>query len=104
MATFDDTALQTHHEMMEVALAESREGWIPNTSLLWEKRRTLATVLLYSLLLSRIIAFSIPKQYESVTRMMPPDQQGMGAAMLAALAGKAMPGGALGALGGGLVW
>ena len=103
MATFDDTALQTHHEMMEVALAESHEGWIPNTSLLWDRRRTLAKAFLYSLLLSAIIAFSIPKQYESVTRMMPPDQQGMGAAMLAALAGKAMPGGALGALAGGML-
>ncbi len=46
-----------------------------------------------------------PKQYESATRMMPPEQQGMGAAMLAALAGKAMPGGggALGALAGGML-
>ena len=61
MATFDDTALQTHHEMMEVALAESHEGWIPNTSLLWDRRRTLAKAFLYSLLLSAIIAFSIPK-------------------------------------------
>jgi uncharacterized protein involved in exopolysaccharide biosynthesis len=106
MATFDDIALQTRRETMEVSLAENHEGWVPNTSLLWDRRRTLAKVFLCSLLLSTIIAFTIPKQYESATRMMPPEQQGMGAAMLAALAGKAMPGGgggALGALAGGML-
>jgi capsule polysaccharide export protein KpsE/RkpR len=103
MATFDDIALQTRRETIEVSLAENHEGWIPNTSLLWDHRRTLAKVFLCSLLLSAIIAFTIPKQYESTTRMMPPEQQGMGAAMLAALAGKAMPGGALGALAGGML-
>jgi uncharacterized protein involved in exopolysaccharide biosynthesis len=104
MATFDDIALQTRRETMEVSLAENHEGWVPNTSLLWDHRRTLAKVFLCSLLLSAIIAFTIPKEYESTTRMMPPEQQGgMGAAMLAALAGKAMPGGALGALAGGML-
>lgn len=103
MATFDDIALRTRRETMEASLAERHEGWVPNTSLLWERRRTLARVFLYSLLLGGLIAFSIPKQYESTTRMMPPEQQGMSAAMLAALAGKAMPGGALGALAGGVL-
>jgi uncharacterized protein involved in exopolysaccharide biosynthesis len=102
MATFKDTALQSHHVDLDVPLEESRNGWLPNTSLLWDRRRILARVALYSLLLSTLIAFLIPKQYESTTRMMPPEQQGMGAAMLAALAGKAMPG-ALGALAGGML-
>jgi capsule polysaccharide export protein KpsE/RkpR len=107
MATFEDIALQTSHEKMEFASRLGHEGWVPNTSLLWDRRRTLAKVFLCSLLLSAIIAFTIPKEYESATRMMPPEQQGMGAAMLAALAGKAMPGGggggALGALAGGML-
>lgn len=103
MATFDDISLQTRRETMALGLPDHQEGWVPNTSLLWDRRRTLGKVFLYSLLLSAIIAFSIPKQYESTTRMMPPEQQGMGAAMLAALAGKAMPGGALGALAGGML-
>lgn len=107
MAIFDDIALQTRRETMEVSLEENHEGWVPNTSLLWDRRRTLAKVFLCSLLLSAIIAFTTPKEYESATRMMPPEQQGMGAAMLAALAGKAMPGGggggALGALAGGML-
>jgi capsule polysaccharide export protein KpsE/RkpR len=75
---------------------------VPNTALLWDRRRTLAIVFACSLILSAIIAFLIPKQYESSTRMMPPEQQGMGTAMIAALAGKAMPG-ALGALAGGML-
>ncbi len=33
------------------------------------------------------------QEYESVTRIMPPDQQGGSAAMLAAMSGKALPGG-----------
>lgn len=103
MATFDDISLETRHQAMQIGLPENHEGWVPNTSLLWDRRRTLAKVFLYSLILSAITAFSVPKEYESTTRMMPPEQQGMGAAMLAAIAGKAMPGGALGALAGGML-
>jgi capsule polysaccharide export protein KpsE/RkpR len=99
MATFTDTALQPRNSPMEFAVESEHEGWVPNTSLLWDRRRTLAKAFLCSLILSTLIAFLIPKEYESSTRMMPPEQQGMGAAMLAALAGKAMPG-ALGALAG----
>jgi capsule polysaccharide export protein KpsE/RkpR len=105
MTPFPETALQTRDEQMDVDVSADNhdDGWVPNTSLLWERRRTLARVFLYSLLLSTIMAFLIPKHYESTTRIMPPEQQGMGAAMLAALAGKAMPGGALGALAGGML-
>jgi len=38
--------------------------------------------------LSTIIAFSLPKRYQSATNLMPPEQQGSGAALLAALAGR----------------
>jgi len=95
-----DIELHPRNHDLEVAADDNHYGWVPNTSLLWERRRTLVRVFVWSLLLSTLIAFVIPKQYESTTRMMPPEQQGMGAAMLAALAGKAMPGGALGALAG----
>lgn len=94
-----ESALQPRNYPVEVGSDNNHYGWVPNTSLLWERRRTLAKVFVWSLLLSALIAFLIPKQYESTTRMMPPEQQGMGAAMLAALTGKAMPG-ALGALAG----
>ncbi len=105
MPPFPETALQPRAERVDVDVSPDNhdQGWVPNTSLLWDRRRTLARVFLYSLLLSTLITFLIPKQYESTTRIMPPEQQGMGAAMLAALAGKAMPGGALGALAGGML-
>jgi capsule polysaccharide export protein KpsE/RkpR len=98
MTALKDTALKAQEEMIEVSIAHNHDGWVPNTSLLWDRRRILAKVAVCSLLLSGI-AFLIPKQYESTTRIMPPEQQGMGAAMMAAMAGKAVPG-ALGALAG----
>ncbi|MBZ5689383.1 MAG: lipopolysaccharide biosynthesis protein [Acidobacteriia bacterium] len=56
--------------------------------LLWERRRFLARVAVWGLIVSTIIAFIIPKSYESTTRLMPPDSQsGSGMAMMAALAG-----------------
>jgi capsule polysaccharide export protein KpsE/RkpR len=94
-----ETALQPRNYPVEVGADNNHYGWVPNTSLLWDRRRTLLKVFVCSLLLSALMAFLIPKQYESSTRMMPPEQQGMGAAVLAALTGKAMPG-ALGALAG----
>jgi len=93
MAPLQDTALKAQEEIVEISIADNRDGWVPNTSLLWDRRRILARVTLCSLLLGAAFAFLIPKQYESTTRIMPPEQQGMGTAMLAALAGKAMPSG-----------
>jgi capsule polysaccharide export protein KpsE/RkpR len=55
-----------------------------------------------ALLLSLVVAFTIPKRYESTTRIMPPDQQGSGALMLAALASRTSGLGSLGSLAGGL--
>lgn len=57
--------------------------------MLWERRRWLASALIYGLALSAVVAFLIPKRYDSTTRLMPPDgQSGSGLAMLAAMAGK----------------
>ncbi len=99
MTALKDTALRVQEEIVEVSSADNQHGWVPNTSLLWDHRRILVGVALCALLLSTTVAFLVPKQYESTTRIMPPEQQGMGTAMLAAMAGKAMPG-ALGALAG----
>lgn len=90
MTAFNDRALETPEDTV-ASLAENGGGWVPNTSLLWDRRRTLMRVAICSLLLSAAAAFLIPKQYESTTRIMTPEQQGMSTAMLAALAGKAMP-------------
>jgi uncharacterized protein involved in exopolysaccharide biosynthesis len=87
------TTLKTQEHRVEVSVTVSGgDRWVPNISLLWDRRRTLLRVAIVSLLLSTAIAFLIPKEYESTTRIMPPEQQGMGTAMLAALVGKAMPG------------
>jgi capsule polysaccharide export protein KpsE/RkpR len=57
--------------------------------LLWERRQFLLRVALWGLVASTIIAFLIPKRYESTTRLMPPDAQSSSSlAMLAAMTGK----------------
>lgn len=71
--------------------------WALRAMLLWNHRRTLARVTAISLAASLAIAFLIPKQYKSSASIMPPDEQGSRAMMLAALTSHA---GSLGALGG----
>ena len=94
MVMVSDTTLRLREraEVDDACLTESAARGIAHLALLWEHRRTLAKALFVSLLLGATLAFLIPKQYESTARIMPPEQQGMGTAMLAALAGKAMPG------------
>lgn len=67
-------------------------AWVANTRILWERRRLLAGIAAVSLLLSLIFAFTLPKQYKSSARIMPPSNPGMGTAMLAALAGRGLGG------------
>jgi uncharacterized protein involved in exopolysaccharide biosynthesis len=62
--------------------------------LLWERRGFLWRVTVRGLVIATIIAFLIPRRYESTTRLMPPDpQSGSGMAMMAALVGKGGGGG-----------
>jgi capsule polysaccharide export protein KpsE/RkpR len=72
-------------------------NWVANASILWDHRRALARVAAIGLIVSLIIAFVIPKRYESTGRIMPPESSGAGAAVFAALAGHAL--GELGGLG-----
>lgn len=78
-------------------------NWVLNANLLWASRRWLMRILAVAFLLWLGIAFLIPKRYEATARIMPPDQGGGGAAMLAALVGKGGGLGALGGLAGGLL-
>jgi uncharacterized protein involved in exopolysaccharide biosynthesis len=71
---------------------QTMPNWLRNANLLWDHRRRLARVAAVALVLSGAIAFLIPKRYESVARLMPPEQPSSGAAMLAALAGHSMGG------------
>ncbi len=76
--------------------------WAYRTQLLWNHRHLLARVTGISMIVGLGIAFAIPKQYKSVTSIMPPDQQGSAAMMLAALAAHSGSLGTLGTLASGL--
>jgi len=56
--------------------------------LLWEKRRLLWHFTMAGLVLTTVIAFLLPKHYESTIRLMPPEKDSGGSlAMMAAMAG-----------------
>lgn len=85
------------------SLAPKPANWVVHATLLWQHRKVLARVVMIALPLSLIIAFVTPKRYESVARIMPPDQQSAGAMMLAALTSRGGALGGLGSLAGGLL-
>ena len=66
----------------------ARETRIARLRLLWDQRRFLFRVIGCGLVIATLIAFLIPKRYESTARLMPPDQSSSGMAMLAALTAK----------------
>jgi uncharacterized protein involved in exopolysaccharide biosynthesis len=66
--------------------------WSTNLQLVWENRRLLYRVTLWTLVLSTLVTVLIPNRYESTAHIMPPDSQSEMGAMLAALVGKAPAG------------
>jgi uncharacterized protein involved in exopolysaccharide biosynthesis len=69
---------------------------------LWKQRRVIQRATLAGLLTGTLLAFSLPKRYESTTQLMPPDNQSSsGMAMMAALS--ARTGSAFGPLAGDLL-
>jgi capsule polysaccharide export protein KpsE/RkpR len=89
--------------MDDVSARATDEAWVRNAALLWNQRRTLALAAAAAFVLSLALALVMPKQYESSTRILPPEQSSGSAAMLAALAGRAGGGGGLASLAGGLL-
>ncbi|MCU1302746.1 MAG: hypothetical protein JWQ87_3030 [Candidatus Sulfotelmatobacter sp.] len=69
--------------------------------LLWDDRRVIGKVTLTGLVLGAILAFLLPKQYQSTAQLMPPDTRSASATMLATLGAKA--GSGLGAMAGDLL-
>ncbi|MBV9608045.1 MAG: lipopolysaccharide biosynthesis protein, partial [Acidobacteria bacterium] len=69
----------------------SRSNWA-TAALLWQQRRLLLRAAMVAAVLAAIISLFIPNRYTARTRIMPPESSQNGMAMLAALAGKAMPG------------
>lgn len=80
--------------------------WVKSATTLWEHRRLLFRIAAISLVLSLLIAFTLPKRYKSSAQIMPPSNSSVPTAMIAALAGRALGGigaGGLGSLAGNLL-
>ena len=76
---------------------ESNPSLLPHLRLFWDNRRLLWRSAIVGLLASVLIAFIIPVRYQSVTRLMPPDDQSSsGLGMLAAMASGSGAGGLAG--------
>lgn len=95
--------------MADEALAQDmenklvREQRIARLRLLWERRQFLWKSVGASLVIAIVIAFLIPKKYDSTAHLMPPDSQSQtGMALMAALAGRSGSG-ELGSLAGNLL-
>jgi uncharacterized protein involved in exopolysaccharide biosynthesis len=71
--------------------SESPGQLMDHLSLIWENRRVLYKTAAISLAIAVVIAFVIPKRYESTATMMPPDSLGSNGMVMAALASKASP-------------
>lgn len=93
----------TTQELNQTTQIGQEPTWAIRAMLLWKHRRKLARGTAISLLASLVISFTIPKQYKSATSIMPPDEQGSSAMLLAALAGHSGTLGALGGLASGLL-
>jgi uncharacterized protein involved in exopolysaccharide biosynthesis len=87
----------------ELALVETSERPVERLRLLWDERRFLWKMFLYGVVLGTLVAFLIPKYYESQAQLMPPDTgDSPGMAMMAAMFSGGS-GGGLGALAGDLL-
>jgi uncharacterized protein involved in exopolysaccharide biosynthesis len=75
------------NEASELALSRARA--VAKQRLVWVNRRFVLRATAAGMLLSTLIAFLIPKRFQTSTRLMPPDQgsSGMGMAMMAAASG-----------------
>jgi uncharacterized protein involved in exopolysaccharide biosynthesis len=84
---------EDHPLQVEIALPPLPSGRVEDfpswLRLLWEYRLFLARIVASGLAASVLIAFLIPKRYDSTIRLMPPDSQSSSAlAMLSAMGGK----------------
>jgi capsule polysaccharide export protein KpsE/RkpR len=91
--------LHDHNMQESQPAAPEKANWVENASLFWDSRRTFARVVGVVFVLSILFALALPKEYVSGARIMPPEQGGNSAAMLAALVGKSSAGGLTGLAG-----
>ncbi len=83
----------------EQPAAAEKATWVENASLFWDFRHVFVRVAGTVFVLSILVALLLPKEYVSGARIMPPEQGGNTAAMLAALVGKGSAGGLAGLAG-----
>ena len=93
------TQLQDQRTPESLRSAPAKATWVENASLFWDSRRLFARVAVVTFVLSILLALSLPKEFVSRARIMPPEQGGNSAAMLAALVGKSSAGGLAGLAG-----
>lgn len=83
-----DSSLDGEQELRRVHARQAER-----LRLLWNRREFLLRAAVLGLLASTLVAFIIPRQYTSRTRLMPPDpQSASGTAMMAAIAAKSSSG------------
>ena len=107
MKTLVENSVELHEPIRTTSALEglpAAPNWVTNAAILWEHRRLLFRVACVSGLVSLLIACTLPKQYKSSARIMPPSDSGIGTAVLAALSGHAFGGmSGLGSLAGSLL-
>jgi uncharacterized protein involved in exopolysaccharide biosynthesis len=75
--------------LLNLPPSPKREAYVQRLRLLWDARSAMGRAAAAGLLAGTLLAFLIPKRFESTTQLMPPDgQPNSGMAMLAALTGK----------------
>jgi capsule polysaccharide export protein KpsE/RkpR len=80
--------LQVQEKHGTLSTVSDDATWVANASLFWDNRRIFLRVIGIAFVLSIALAISLPKEYESSARIMPPEMGSNSAAMLAALVGK----------------
>jgi capsule polysaccharide export protein KpsE/RkpR len=91
--------LEDYRTAETLAAAMEQARWVENASLFWDFRRVFVRVAGIVFVLSILLVLLLPKEYVSGARIMPPEQGGNTAAMLAALVGKSSAGGLAGLAG-----
>jgi capsule polysaccharide export protein KpsE/RkpR len=70
----------------------SSPQWLTQLLLLWDKRRILIKTAIGAFLIATVVAFLIPKRFDSTVMIMPPDSVDSRGMMMAAFASKEAPG------------
>jgi capsule polysaccharide export protein KpsE/RkpR len=87
----------------EILRSEDGELVLSRLRLLWDRRRFLARAAAAGLLAGTVLAFLIPKEFQSTAQLMPPDSQSPSSLALAMLGGLSGGSGGLGMLAGDLL-